>query len=430
MLMSSRLRITPGLIGMLVAAALLWPLLAASATAAQGKLRLADLLEEAKRNSPEIRMYEAGATAAGYRIPQAISLSDPMVMVGYQNDGFDSFSYPDMPDSQVMLSVSQMRPFPGKRALKGEMAEREAQGLQAGVEVSRLRTLARVKELYYDLFFSYKNLDILHDKTGLFARIEDAASARYGSGMGMLQEVVMAQTEKYMLLEKEEMLRQQIASIEAMLCGAIGRQQGDSALGVPEQPPSGKLPWTDQQALERVGPKSPALAAKERMVQAAETKVKLAEKDFYPDFTITGSVAEKGSDYNDMWSISTAINVPIFYDTKQRPALFEAKAKLAESKHDLAATRLMIEAGIRDNLAMIKNADRLMSLYKDGLIPKTLQDFDLAMTGYINGKTEQLTVINRLKSLTDFELLYWARFTEREKAIVRIRAAVGDTEDL
>ncbi len=421
--------VAPGGLLRLLVAVLLMPTLIASGAAAETTLRLQDLVDEALRNSPEIQMFAAGATAAGHRVPQATSLTDPMVMVGYQNDGFNSFSYPEMPDSQFMLSVSQMLPFPGKRALKGEMAEREAENLQAAVAASRLSTVLRVKELYYDLFFSYINLDVIHDKTALFSRIEDAASARYGSGMGILQEVVMAQTEKYMLLEKQEMLRQRIASIEAMLCSAVGRQQCDVSFGVPEKPAAAQLPWTTEEALARAYEKSPLIVAKERMLAAAEAKVKMAEKEFYPDFTITGTVAEKGSVDEDMWSITTTVNVPIYFETRQKPALFEAKAKLVEAGHDLAATKLMLAATIRDNYTMAQSAEKLMALYKDGLIPKTYQDFDLAMSGYVSGKAEALTVINRLKSLIDFELLYWTRFTERGKAIVRIEAAAGGVEE-
>ena len=66
----------------------------------------------------------------------------------------------------------------------------------------KLKTIARIRELYYDLFLAYRNIDLLREKTVLFSRIEDAALARYSSGMGLQQEVLMAQTEKYMLLEK------------------------------------------------------------------------------------------------------------------------------------------------------------------------------------------------------------------------------------
>ncbi len=63
-----------------------------------------------------------------------------------------------------------------------------------------------------------------------------------------------------------------------------------------------------------------------------------------------------------------------------------------------------------------------MELYKNGLIPKTYQDFDSALAGYGTGKVEAITVITRLKSVIDYETLYWKQFVEREKAIARLEA--------
>jgi hypothetical protein len=56
------------------------------------------------------------------------------------------------------------------------------------------------------------------------------------------------------------------------------------------------------------------------------------------------------------------------------------------------------------------------------LIPKNSQDFELALSGYATGRTEAIVVINRLKTLLDYETLYWSQFTEREKAVARLQA--------
>ena len=112
------------------------------------------------------------------------------------------------------------------------MALKDTEGLIALRDALRLKTAARIKELYYDLFLAYKDIDLLKEKQSLFERIEEAALARYSSGTGMQQEVLMAQTEKYMLLEKEEMLRQKIQSLEAMMNATVGRDV-NSPLGRP-----------------------------------------------------------------------------------------------------------------------------------------------------------------------------------------------------
>ena len=161
------------------------------------------------------------------------------------------------------------------------------------------------------------------------------------------------------------------------------------------------------------------------MIAAAEAKVQMARKEYYPDFTLNATYALKGPQFPDMWTLSTTINIPIFYKTKQRAAVSEAGALRSEAEHDLEGTKIMIASAVRDNYSMIRTSEKLMELYKGGLIPKTRQDFELALTGYVTGKADAITVISRLKSLIDFELLYWNQRVEREKAVARLEAITG-----
>ena len=238
---------------------------------------------------------------------------------------------------------------------------------------------------------------------------------------------MMAQTEKYMLFEKEEMQKQRIQSIEAMLNAAVGRDTG-SPLGRPAEPSVNAYTRGIEQLLRMGCENSPEIRFRQKMVAAAETKVRMAEKEYYPDFTLTGSVMKRAGDFEDMWSLTTAINIPIFYRTKQRQAVNEAKASLAEARSELEAVKLMLSSAMRDNFSMMKSAERLMEIYKDGLIPKTYQDFESALAGYVSGKVEAIAVISRLKALLEFETLYWGQFVEREKAVARLEGFAGIME--
>ncbi len=388
-------------------------------------LKLKDVIDEALQKSPEILASQYRVAASQYRIPQAKSLPDPMFMFGYQNEGWKRYSYGEMQMAQWMFSASQMFPFPGKLSTKGEMATKESESLGASYDSLKLRVIARIKELYYDLFFAHKDIDLIKERTALFSRIEDAALARYSSGMAPQQEVLMAQSEKYMLLEKEEMQKQRIQALEAMLNTTIGRDV-NSPLGRPAEPqhvPYGRR-LGDLVAVAYEN--SPELHSKKKMIEAAEAKVKMAELEYYPDFTVNAGYSNRGGgQFEDMWSLTTAINIPIFYRTKQRQAVNEAKASLAEARNELEATKLMLSSTVRDNYSMVRTAENLMELYKNGLIPKTYQDFELAIAGYVTGKVEAITVINRLKALLEFETLYWKQVTEREKAIARVEAVTG-----
>jgi outer membrane protein TolC len=408
----------------------------AQAVAAQEALELQPLVDEALRHNRDLLAAESRWKAATFRIGQATSLPDPMVMVGYQNEGWDKYTFGEMEGAQWMYSLSQMFPFPGKRGLKGEMAGRDAESAEAMYRATRLGTVSRVKELYYDLFLAYKDIDIVQSRTALFSRIEAAALARYSSGMAPQQEVLMAQTEKYMLLEKETMLRQKLQSLEAMLNSAVGRDV-NAPLGRPSEPAAAPFPYSYDELASLAVERSPELHSRAKMIAAADARVGMAKKEFFPDVTVAASVFKRtgadaaGMPFEDMWSLTATINIPLYFRAKQQ-AVLEAKSLTAEAAHELDAVKLMVSSGIRDNFSMLKSAEKLMDLYKQGLIPKTYQDFQSAMAGYAAGKVEEITVISRLKALLDYETLYWAQFVEREKAVARIEslAGIGTTESV
>ena len=91
-------------------------------------------------------------------------------------------------------------------------------------------------------------------------------------------------------------------------------------------------------------------------------------------------------------------------------------------------TKLMVSSALRDNYAMLKSAENLMALYREGLIPKANQDFELALAGYVTGKIEAITAITRLKALIDYEFLYWRQFTDRQKAAARLDGLAAITD--
>lgn len=413
----------PGLLTLIFLLSIIYLLLSSPSVSAE-ELRLQGLIEEALKNNHEILMAEAKWKTSTFRIPQVKSLPDPMFMIGYQNEGWRRYSFGEMEGAQWMFAASQMFPFPGKLSLKGEMAERDSEVLKHAIDSVRLNVIKQVKELFYDLYMTYKEMDLIRERAELFKRIEDAALVRYSSGMAPQQEVLMAQTEKYMLLEREEMLKQKIQSIEAMLNATLGRDV-NSPLGRPAEPTRRDFKYSIDELISLAHKASPYVKSKEEMVSAGKVRIAMVEKEYYPDFTLTGTVIKRAREFEDMWSLTLAVNIPLFYKTKQRQALNETRSLLSETEHELEATRIMLSSEIKDNYSMLKTAERLMELYKSGLIQKTYQDFELALTGYVTGKVEAITVISRLKALIDYETQYWRQAVEREKAIARIEAITG-----
>ncbi len=392
-----------------------------------GELNLQNLIDEALKNNPEILVAEYRFNASKFRVPQIQSLPDPMFMIGYQNEGtrsLYSFGSEMTPDSQWMFSLSQMIPFPGKLSLKGEMSLLESEGQKWSIDNVRSKIVLKIKELYYDLCYFYTAIDILKEKEALFSKIEDAARSRYTTLMASQQDILMAQTEKYMILEKTEMFKQRIQSIEAMINATLGKDI-NSPLGRPANIPDIEIPLDIDKLIIMVKDKSPEIKLREKMVASLEKRLEMARLEYYPDFTFTASYFLRSKFFPDMWSLTASINLPIFYKTKQRELVNETKALLEEAKYELESIKLMIFSTIKDSYSIIITAEKLMDLYKNALIPRTYQDFNSAISAYISGKTDLGVVLSRLKSLLDYEVLYWNQFIEKQKAIAKIEALLG-----
>jgi len=427
--------------------------LVAARDAGAQDLDLTSLVSEALNNNPELAAGQARVTSARHRIPQSKALPDPMISAGYTNVGSSYYTFGKYDDAQWAFSVSQTVPFPGKLIHKGKVAEKETETLALQLLALRLATVARVKELYYDLFTAHRTIEILADKAKLLEQTEKAALSRYASGMGDQRDAVMAQTEKYMLLEKVEMVRQRLSTLEGMLNAILGRDV-KSPLGKPGEPSKAPYKRSLDDLLVKASFDSPETKARMKKVEKAQAKVSQAKAEFVPDVTLSAGYGQKGyrtpqepytatveglditgspgyrQRWTDMWSASVAMTVPIYFFVKQNEGLKESRSDLAESQYDLEAGKNMIASSIRENYAMVQSAERLSELFASGTLPKSRQDFQLVMAGYAGGKGDVYAVVSRLKTVLDYEVQYWAQLAEKQKAVARLEALAGITDGL
>jgi len=401
-------------------------------------------LGEALANNPDIKAARERAAAAHRRVSPARTLPDPSISVGYQNDGLRWYTYSNSDDAQWTTGISQTIPYPGKLLAKADAAENEAFALDIQAEITRFKTEARVREVYYELFWAHKSLELLIRKEGLLAGMEQAALARYAAGLGSTQDVFMAQSEKYMLLERREALRQKIKTQEAMLAEVLGRRD-PGLIPKPAEPPKEPYPLSLEELLGRFTASAPETRSREKMVQAAEAKVRVAKGEFVPDVTLNAGYASKGfktdreltipatgdtytgrtQKFVDMWTLGVSVTIPLYFWSKQKEGLKESRHNLETARQELESAKNAVNSIVRDNYAAIKAAEATMALYTKSLGPRSRQDFDLAMARYAAGGADALVVLSRLKNLFDYETEYWGRAVEKQKAAAKLEALLG-----
>ena len=168
--------------------------LAASPPAAADDAVLATLVEEALANNPDIRALQESLAAARALPAQVSAPSDPMLAVGYTNEGWPP-SLGTRPDSVLAVMVSQDLPWPGKRDLRGRLAATEAEQAAQQLARARLSVAAGVRRAYHALAQSRLPRGAGREQSQLWGQIEGVARARYTVGQGAQQDVLRTQVE-------------------------------------------------------------------------------------------------------------------------------------------------------------------------------------------------------------------------------------------
>ena len=178
---------------------------------------LAELVGEIDRNNPEIKAARRDIDMWVARIAPAGAMPDPTVSVGYMGGLLRPPFFPSAsaPGSFRQFGFSQEVPFPGKLGLKTRVATTEADAVRWDYETTRRRVVAQLKTAYVEYQYLNRSLDILERNKERLNQFRQIAEARFSVGQGVQQDVLKAQVEISLILERQALFEQQRDSLRA-----------------------------------------------------------------------------------------------------------------------------------------------------------------------------------------------------------------------
>jgi cobalt-zinc-cadmium efflux system outer membrane protein len=173
----------------------------------------------------------------------------------------------------------------------------------------------------------------------------------------------------------------------------------------------------------------PLLQSMKRMVERNRAGLRLAEKDYYPDFDIRLAYGQRDDGpmgrRADMVTAMVGINLPFWYKSKQERKVAESQKDIQSAKDQLTAMTNEIRFMIGDKLTEIERAEKQIDLLKTGIIPQANLSLDSAMSSYRVNKVDFMTVLDSLMTLFKYEIQYYRLLADSRKSIAEIEAAVG-----
>ncbi len=414
---------------------LVWQPGGAFATPAQDtcdELSLAEAVTVAMENNPGLAAIRARYEALSAIPSQQSSLPDPVLSLGAVNIPTDTFNLDQENMTQMQVGISQKFPFPGKLGLKEESAAFEAEAALEEVGEARLDLVKNTRKTWWDIFYLQKSLEIVRSNQDLLRATVGAARTKYEVGKGLQQDVLLAQVELSRLMDREIAVENAIEKKKAVLAALLDRPVDAGCFEVPGQHVNLDLPKilpiTTLQSVSLTS--RPGLLALEKKTDATRSRIELARKDYYPDFTVGAAYGYRqdtpdGRDRSDFATVRLSMNLPIWTGTKQDKAVAQRTSESLAAEHRVREFRDRVLAEIASEVAEYSNTSRQSELYRTSLIPQAEQTAAAMLKGYQVNKVDFLNVVRAQLALYNYKITYWNYLSNAFKALAGLEAATG-----
>jgi cobalt-zinc-cadmium efflux system outer membrane protein len=389
--------------------------------------RLQALIDEALSRSPVV-LAARSHWQAQTKVPiQAATLPDPQVSLQHFTVGspqpFSGYESSDF--YYTGFGVSQDIPGPGKLRLQRSEAEKDAEYARHRYEAAEREVEEKVKEIFFELFYHTRTLTILARNQEELKQIQQIAETRYRLGQSLQQDLIKAQLQSTEILKEHAMHHQEEDEEQLELKQLLGRDPDSPNIDIGEVVAT-HLEIDPSQLAKLADNGSPELAADRAMEARSAEALKLAHQGYWPDFTVGYSYQKTGPGFRDYYMLSLGAKVPLYFWRKQTPAIEQAALEAESAREQTRATELRVSSEGESSLVAMRTAERIMSIYRDGLIPQAETSEASAMSAYRVGKVDFQTLLSSVLDLQNLRQEYFRSLADHEIAIAKIQQVIGD----
>lgn len=384
------------------------------------------LIAAAVATNRDVEAMRQAWRAAAAEVRAHTSLDDPMASYSFAPLSIGSS---DARYGQV-IELRQKIPFPGKRGLAGEAALDDAEAMRADFRAAQLAVAELASQLYDDAYVNARAMELNEHHRVLVEQMKKVAEARVASSRGSTQDVLQAEVELGHLEHDRVMLDSERITIVARINGLLHRAPAAALPPAPSDLPAPAMPG-DEAALEQAAiTDRPQQAGATARIHASETRVAIAERDYYPDFELMGSYDSMWDMPEHRWMFGIGLNIPI-QRGKRAAEVDAAQARVAQARAAAENVADEIRVDVARAHRELVEAIHVVHLYDDRLLPAAKQQVDAALAGFTTGANDFPAVIGAERGLRDIELAAfraradaWRRQAALDRAVGRLPQGV------
>jgi len=321
------------------------------------------------------------------------------------------------------LGASQTFEFPGKRALRGKIADRESREIREDIDILRLNIAFLVKEAFYSLLLAQEQIQYAQRDRELSEDFLDKAELKQAAGDVARVEVLRARVEALRAANAVKAAANQESLAKARLNYLLARGKYTPLQVTGDL----RVPFADLD-LEKLKQDALSLRPEFKRISFSmerEEYVKdQAHLNNYPDFDVNLSYHYL-KNLPTSWSFTISTPLPFLFKKQQRAEFAEAQANIMALRRETENLRNAIQLEVEEAYMNSLTGRNQIQLLQDEILPQAEEVYNMFLFSYQEGEIGGIELIESRKTLNEARKSYADALFDYARDLAVLDKAVG-----
>lgn len=406
------------------------PSQAPSATA--NSYTIQQLVDIGLTENPRIQEAQFRVEAMRHRIPQATALPDPMLSTNtylapvQTAAGKQTFS----------LGINQKFVNRDRRETQGAIVASEVQAEEAKLLSVQTEIAQQIRSACFQLLLVRTSIEITREDIQRLAEIEEVVRSQYEVKDSVSQQDVLGiQVQQSQADNELSQLQQKEKSFQARLARLLHRSP-QTQFEILDDLGSSRLQQDVDSLIAQAMEAAPQLQSQWASIQADRHRIRLAELQRVPDFTVGLNWIATSSDGispvangDDALLLGISLNLPV-NQRRIQAGICEAHANHHANQSKYTSLQDQIAEEVFDLVAKIENLQSTIQLLQQDMIPKTQRALEISIDQYSTGSVQYSAMIDNWRTLLRYRLSLANMQSQQQQWLAALSQSVGQINQI
>ncbi len=365
-----------------------------------------------------LQQYQASLA----RIPQAKAFAQPSI--NYDSDLQPSF-FNFKNSGESYLGVSQFFEFPGKQSVRGKIASRESDEIQAEIDLLKLDLAFQVKRAFYGLLHAQEKLTYAQRNQELAQDFLSKAELKHDAGDVAQVEVLRARVEAATAANEVRAAANDIRLAKATLNYLLSRKKY-APIAIKGELKREPIPLEFEPLLERALITRPEMRRIAFSLEREQLRKKSATMNYLPDLEL-GVNRHRVEGEGAWWDVTLSVPIPLFFWQPKKGEIAEAEANIRAIQKEVDHIKNSIALEVEEAYMIAVTAENQIQLFEKEILDQAEEVYNMFLFSYQEGEIGSIELIAARRTLLESALSYADALFNYETALAALERSIGQT---